>query len=130
MSRIRGAVPRAVFVDGTGRRRQFVTVAGAGLAVALLVALGLLISGLSGRSPLRLPGLPKDAGAPAAVHSSSGVAPDAPGARLVPSPIPTPTAASRAPSRTPAPGRASASATAHGRRPSQTPAHPVQSKRK
>ena len=35
MSRIRGAVPRAVFVDGTGRRRQFVTVAGAGLAVAL-----------------------------------------------------------------------------------------------
>jgi hypothetical protein len=130
MSRIRGAVPSAVFVDGTGRRRRVVAVIGAGFAVALLVALGLLVSGVSGNSPLHLPGLPEDAGAraPAGAHSSSGDAPEpnTSRARLVPSLIPTPAAVASVPSRAPA---GQASVTPRGRRPpSQTPVHPGQSK--
>lgn len=130
MNGVKDQTPTAVFVDGTGRRRRVVAVIGAGLAAALLVALGLLVSGLFGMSPVHLPGLPNGAGAPARGRSPSAAAPEpsATRSRSVPSRLPTPSAA--APARTPTAGQASASATPHGRRPSQTPSHPGQSKRK
>jgi hypothetical protein len=48
----------AVFVDHSGRRRRAVAVAGSALGVAILLALVVLGVGLSGVSPVVLPGLP------------------------------------------------------------------------
>jgi hypothetical protein len=119
----------AVFVDRTGRRRRLFTLAGTGLAVAALIMLGLLVSGLSGASPLHLPGLPADANAP---PGSGGRSPSHAGP--VPAGLPSPSARAR-PTPSPAPGGAGATSaaagspapTAHGRRPS---ARPGQSRRK
>jgi hypothetical protein len=119
---VRG-VPRAVFLDSTGRRRRVATVAGAGLAVAALAALGLLIGGVSGVSPLRLPGLPAQVGAPAGGASDAG---RAPASRTQPTPGP----GGPVPSPAPSAGAVSPTPLNHGRRPSQTPTHPGQSKRK
>jgi hypothetical protein len=118
---VRGPVA-AVFVDRTGRRRRVATIAGSGLGAAALVALGLLVSGVSGGAPAHLPGLPPNAG-------QAGFLP-APATASAPSmprslrPSHTPTAV-----RTPSP-TASATPVSHGHKPSQTPNHPGQSKRK
>ena len=49
---------RPVFVDRSGRRRRYTVVLGAGLAVVIVVALIMLVAGLSGSAPLNLPGFP------------------------------------------------------------------------
>jgi hypothetical protein len=49
----------AVFVDRTGRRRRMVVGAGVALGGGLLVAIALLIAGLTGAASLPLPGLPE-----------------------------------------------------------------------
>jgi hypothetical protein len=83
-----GAAPpgRPVFLDGSGRRRRWMTIGGAGLGVGLLAILVLFVLGLSGGSALHVPGFP-DLNAPAAgavpsptpsTHSS-GASPVQPG---------------------------------------------------
>ena len=47
-----------VFVDQTGRRRRVTVLAGASIAVGLLVSLGLIVAGLFGGSAVPLPGWP------------------------------------------------------------------------
>jgi hypothetical protein len=115
----------AVFLDRSGRRRRLFTIVGTGLAAAALAALGLLVSGLSGASPLHLPGLPADAapgGGGGRTPSHAGPVPaglPSPPARARPTPALSPGAAAGA--------NGSPTPTAHGRRPS---VHPGQSKRK
>jgi hypothetical protein len=47
-----------VFVDRSGVRRRLVTIAGAGLGTALAVGCLALVAGLTGSSPVPLPGFP------------------------------------------------------------------------
>ena len=48
----------AVFVDQSGRRRRLMVVVGTAVGSVLLATLGLLIAGLTGASPVRVPGFP------------------------------------------------------------------------
>jgi hypothetical protein len=122
---VRGPVA-AVFVDRTGRRRRVATIAGSGLGAAALVALGLLVSGVSGGAPAHLPGLPglpPNAGRAGFLPASAAAS--APAAPRPSTPFRTPTGVVRTPSPI-----ASATPVIHGHKPSQTPSHPGQSKRK
>jgi hypothetical protein len=49
---------KPVFVDRTGRRRRVVIVTGAAVGILIVVALVMLITGLTGSSPLHVPGFP------------------------------------------------------------------------
>jgi hypothetical protein len=51
-------IAQPVFVDGSGRRRRWAVLAGVALGVGLMLSLVLIIAGLFGASPIRLPGLP------------------------------------------------------------------------
>jgi hypothetical protein len=50
---------RPVFLDGSGRRRGALRLVGVLAATGLAATLGLLILGVSGASPLSIPGLPE-----------------------------------------------------------------------
>src|SRR6185369_7694434 len=50
--------PKPVFVDRSGRRHRIVVASGAAAGVLVVLALGMLVAGLFGASPLPLPGLP------------------------------------------------------------------------
>jgi hypothetical protein len=65
---------RPVFLDRSGHRRRVIAVAGGAAAVVLVIALVLFAAGLSGVSPLRVPGFPD----PARQGSQPTVAPSAP----------------------------------------------------
>jgi hypothetical protein len=73
----------SVFVDQSGRRRRLMVVVGTAVGSLLLATLGLLIAGLSGASPVRVPGFPDsgravvDQQAPAAVPPPETVEPGA-----------------------------------------------------
>lgn len=110
--------PRPVFVDHSGRRRRLIVATGAGLATAIVVALIMLIAGLSGASPLHVPGFPdlgKPAEAPAAAGSQTpGLRDSTAGAG----------ASGTASSASPVAGTiASPSPTSPRRVPTQTPSH-------
>jgi hypothetical protein len=116
---------RPVFFDRSGRRRRLAVVVGSGLATALLIALGLLVAGLSGASPAGVPGFPDrdgDAGGAAADPPTTPPRTSPPpsrstGAGLTPSPSAPATS-------TPAPTRQ------HGNphSPTRTPPHPKPTK--
>jgi hypothetical protein len=57
-----GRARAAVFVDQSGRRRRLMLVVGGAVGSVLLATLGLLIAGLSGASPVRVPGFPDSGG--------------------------------------------------------------------
>ena len=52
------SAPPPVFLDGSGRRRRIMKIAGAFAGVLLVVSLGLVVAALSGTSPVQLPGFP------------------------------------------------------------------------
>jgi len=53
-----------VFVDHSGRRRRMAVMIGSSVAVVIIVALVMLVAGLSGAAPMSIPGFP-DLGKPA-----------------------------------------------------------------
>jgi hypothetical protein len=67
-----------VFVDRSGRRRRLFTVIGAGIGVALLLSLGLIIAGLFGAAPVHVPGLPSSGGVAAQPGISESAGPGEP----------------------------------------------------
>jgi hypothetical protein len=65
------ASAQPIFVDRSGRRRRMVAVLGTAIAVVIVVALVAVAAGLSGVSPLRVPGFPdltKPTNGPAATN--------------------------------------------------------------
>lgn len=106
--------PNPVFVDRSGRRRRIVITAGAGAGVLVVVALGLLVAGLFGASPVPLPGLP-ELGNPAPTQQAP--APSAP-----PAPPPVPRTSTAPPAVTPQPST-TLSTTAEPTSPRHVPTH-------
>lgn len=102
-------IARPVFVDGTGRRRRVAVVSGVALGVGLLLSLVMIVAGLLGASPVRLPGLPGAGDKPPgevrqpAVHSSTSIS-NSHSATRVPAPTvaPQPPAPTTTASPTPA----------------------------
>jgi hypothetical protein len=102
----------AVFVDYSGRRRRLMVVVGTAVGSVLLATLGLLIAGLTGASPVRVPGFP-DSGRVNVDQQAPAIAPQpstlesAPGAGSTAGVPPTPGATSaesenrRVPTQTP-----------------------------
>lgn len=113
---------RHVFVDRSGRRRRWAVAVGAGFAAILLLSLTLLVAGLSGASPVHLPGFPeagRHAISPTPAPTSKSTTAPALNSSTAPA-KPTPSATSAVPAPTPSP----ASSSAQGRRPSNAPSHP------
>jgi hypothetical protein len=110
---------RHVFVDRSGRRRRWAVAAGAGFAAVLLLSLVLLVAGLSGASPVHLPGFPEAGGqakSPTPTPTAKSTAAPAPSTSVPGQPTASAT------STVPTPG--SVSTSAPGRRPSSAPSHP------
>ncbi len=107
---------RPVFLDRSGRRRRLVLLVGGCIGAVLIASIALLGVGLSGASPLHIPGFPdagQQAGGPSPVPD--GTAPPTVGTESDPgSPLPT---ATPGPAGTPEP-------TTPRRIPSHTPSHP------
>jgi hypothetical protein len=111
-------VGRPVFVDRSGRRRRLAVLVGSSLAVVIVVAIVMLLAGLSGVSPLSVPGFPdvaKQTKAPAVEPSQ------APAGQRPVVPAAQPTTAS--PTESPSPSKSSPRHI-----PTQTPPHPSKSK--
>jgi hypothetical protein len=99
-----GEPNQPVFVDGSGLRRRLATLIGVAIGVGLAISLGLVVAGLFGVSPVRVPGLPDTDRQPVQVQQPAPT-PDGPepsGTRT-PSPVPrlTPTAGTPTPNQNP-----------------------------
>ena len=125
-----------VFVDRTGRRRRITVLAGASIAVGLLVSLGLIVAGLFGGSTIPLPGWP-DSNVPrqgeAEIRPSADPELTTPPQPVVattsrtarPSPAPSPTTAPGSrPTGTDRPGANDPTRIPPGHRPGKSPGKP------
>lgn len=111
-------VTRPVFVDGSGRRRRLILVAGSAIGVLVVLALVMLVAGLFGASPVHLPGLPGGQATDARQPGRTTGAPSGPDAATNPAQAASPTA-STSPIVSP-----SADPTSRRHVPTQTPTHP------
>ncbi|MDT5027018.1 MAG: hypothetical protein QOE61_3444 [Micromonosporaceae bacterium] len=121
-----------VFVDRSGRRRQFAKLAGAVLGGLLVVALGLLGAAVSGASPLPIPGLPgvghNAEGQNATPAATPGTASTL-GTAQTPGPLPRTTRSPVPRQGSTPPVTTSVATVQHGQAPSH-PAHPTPSRSK
>lgn len=126
MPRVRGAGPRPVFLDRSGRRRRLVKIVGVGLGAVLAASLALIVAAVSTASPVHLPGFPDiglNAGRTTGVTATpipSGPTRPGSGGRTGPGPSAVPSS-DLGPTDTASPSASSK----RGRVPTQTPSHPT-----